>query len=136
MRIAMLSVVVNIIGSLVLSQFFAHVGIAMATAIAAWVKTAGLGLVGRPGPAQAQEAPAPVAFARSELTVPDGGAASLTLFNNTTAELLLTARVSPADESAVAAAARTVTSSELTWSGRPASLRTSRRINTSASRSE
>ena len=45
MRIAMLSVVVNIIGSLVLSQFFAHVGIAMATAIAAWVNTAGLGLV-------------------------------------------------------------------------------------------
>ena len=45
MRIAMLSVVVNIIGSLVLSQFFAHVGIAMATAIAAWVNTACLGLV-------------------------------------------------------------------------------------------
>jgi putative peptidoglycan lipid II flippase len=45
MRIAMLSVLVNIIGSLALSRFYAHVGIAMATAIAAWVNTACLGLI-------------------------------------------------------------------------------------------
>jgi putative peptidoglycan lipid II flippase len=45
MRIAMLSVLVNIIGSLVLSRFYAHVGIAMATAIAAWINTACLGIV-------------------------------------------------------------------------------------------
>jgi putative peptidoglycan lipid II flippase len=45
MQIAMLSVMVNIIGSLLLSRFYAHVGIAMATAIAAWVNTACLGVI-------------------------------------------------------------------------------------------
>jgi putative peptidoglycan lipid II flippase len=37
MRFAIVSVVVNIIGSLVLSRFFGHVGIALAATIAAWV---------------------------------------------------------------------------------------------------
>ena len=37
MRFAIVSVVVNIVGSLVLSRFFGHVGIAMAATLAAWV---------------------------------------------------------------------------------------------------
>ncbi len=37
MRFAIISVFVNIIASLVLSRFFGHVGIAMATSLAAWV---------------------------------------------------------------------------------------------------
>jgi hypothetical protein len=52
------------------------------------------GLLGR---AQAQETQAPVVFARPSVSIPDGGSAGLTLFNNTTVELLLTVRVSPAD---------------------------------------
>ena len=36
MRFSIVSVMVNIVASLVLSQFFGHVGIAMATSIAAW----------------------------------------------------------------------------------------------------
>ena len=36
MRFAIVSVVVNIIGSLVLAQFFGHIGIAIATSVAAW----------------------------------------------------------------------------------------------------
>ena len=46
MRFAIMSVVVNIVGSLVLSRWYAHVGIAMATAIAAWVNA----VLSRPGP--------------------------------------------------------------------------------------
>ena len=37
MRFAIISVLVNIIASLVLSRFFGHVGIAMATSLAAWI---------------------------------------------------------------------------------------------------
>ena len=44
MRFAILSVVVNIVASLVLSRWFGHVGIAMATSIAAWVNATQLGL--------------------------------------------------------------------------------------------
>jgi putative peptidoglycan lipid II flippase len=39
MRFAIASVVVNVLGSLVLSRFLGHVGIALATALAAWVNT-------------------------------------------------------------------------------------------------
>jgi putative peptidoglycan lipid II flippase len=44
MRFAIVSVVVNIVGSLVLAQFFGHVGIAMATSLAAWVNAVQLGV--------------------------------------------------------------------------------------------
>ena len=44
MRFAIVSVVVNIVGSLVLSHWFSHVGIAMATSIAAWVNAGLLGV--------------------------------------------------------------------------------------------
>jgi putative peptidoglycan lipid II flippase len=44
MRFAIISVVVNIIGSFVLSRFFGHVGIAMATSLAAWVNATQLSL--------------------------------------------------------------------------------------------
>ena len=37
MRFALISVAVNVVGSLILSRFFGHVGIAMATSLAAWV---------------------------------------------------------------------------------------------------
>lgn len=37
MRFALLSVGVNVIGSLILSRYFGHVGIALATSVAAWV---------------------------------------------------------------------------------------------------
>lgn len=37
MRFAMVSVLVNIIGSIVLSHFIGHVGIALATSVAAWI---------------------------------------------------------------------------------------------------
>jgi putative peptidoglycan lipid II flippase len=37
MRFAIISVAVNIIGSLLLSRWYGHVGIALATAIAAWI---------------------------------------------------------------------------------------------------
>jgi putative peptidoglycan lipid II flippase len=44
MRFAIISVVVNIAGSLILSRFMGHVGIALATSIAAWVNAALLGV--------------------------------------------------------------------------------------------
>jgi putative peptidoglycan lipid II flippase len=44
MRFAIVSVVVNIAASLVLSHWFGHVGIAMATSIAAWVNAGLLGV--------------------------------------------------------------------------------------------
>jgi putative peptidoglycan lipid II flippase len=44
MRFAIVSVAVNIAGSLILSRWFGHVGIAMATSLAAWVNAALLGL--------------------------------------------------------------------------------------------
>ena len=44
MRFAIMSVVVNIAASLALSRWFGHVGIAMATSIAAWVNTGLLGI--------------------------------------------------------------------------------------------
>jgi putative peptidoglycan lipid II flippase len=44
MRFAMISVAVNVTASLVLSRFFGHVGIALATALAAWVNATQLGL--------------------------------------------------------------------------------------------
>lgn len=44
MRFAIVSVVVNIVGSLVLSRWFGHVGIAMATSVAAWVNAVLLGV--------------------------------------------------------------------------------------------
>lgn len=44
MRFAIVSVVVNIAGSLILSRFFGHVGIAAATALAAWTNAVLLGL--------------------------------------------------------------------------------------------
>ncbi|MBC8038358.1 MAG: murein biosynthesis integral membrane protein MurJ, partial [Rhizobiales bacterium] len=44
MRFAIISVVVNIAASLVLSRWFGHVGIAMATSIAAWVNAGLLGV--------------------------------------------------------------------------------------------
>ncbi len=43
MRFAIVSVAVNIVGSLVLSRWFGHVGIAMATSVAAWVNAGLLG---------------------------------------------------------------------------------------------
>src|SRR5919108_266761 len=63
------------------------------------------GLLGR---AQAQETQAPVVFARPSVSMPDGGSAGLTLFNNTTAELLLTVRVAPADAFSVETSAASV----------------------------
>jgi putative peptidoglycan lipid II flippase len=44
MRFSIISVLVNIAASLVLSQYFGHVGIAMATSIAAWTNALLLGL--------------------------------------------------------------------------------------------
>ncbi|MBI3673970.1 MAG: murein biosynthesis integral membrane protein MurJ [Rhizobiales bacterium] len=44
MRFAIVSVVVNVAGSLILSRFLGHVGIALATSLAAWVNAAQLGL--------------------------------------------------------------------------------------------
>ncbi len=44
MRFAIVSVIVNIAASLILSRWFGHVGIAMATSIAAWVNAALLGI--------------------------------------------------------------------------------------------
>ena len=44
MRFAIVSVVVNIAASLILSRWFGHVGIAMATSIAAWVNAGLLGI--------------------------------------------------------------------------------------------
>ncbi len=50
MRIAVISVLVNVVGSIVLSRFLGHVGIALATSLAAWVNTALLGIMlGRRG---------------------------------------------------------------------------------------
>lgn len=43
--IASVSVAVNIAGSLILMQFFAHVGLAMATSLAGWVNAVALGVV-------------------------------------------------------------------------------------------
>ena len=63
------------------------------------------GLLGR---AQAQETQEPVVFARPSVSMPDGGSAGLTLFNNTTAELLLTVRVAPADAFSVETSAASV----------------------------
>lgn len=40
MRFAIISVVVNIVGSLILSRYLGHVGIALATSLAAWVNAA------------------------------------------------------------------------------------------------
>jgi putative peptidoglycan lipid II flippase len=40
MRFAIISVLVNVIGSLVLSRYLGHVGIALATSAAAWVNAA------------------------------------------------------------------------------------------------
>lgn len=44
MRFALVSVAVNIAGSLILSRFLGHVGIALATSLAAWVNAALLGV--------------------------------------------------------------------------------------------
>jgi putative peptidoglycan lipid II flippase len=44
MIFAMISVAVNVTASLVLSRFFGHVGIALATALAAWVNATQLGV--------------------------------------------------------------------------------------------
>lgn len=44
MRFAVISVIVNIIGSVLLSQVMGHVGIALATSLAAWVNTLLLGV--------------------------------------------------------------------------------------------
>jgi putative peptidoglycan lipid II flippase len=44
MRFAIVSVVVNVVASFVLSRYFGHVGIAMATSLAAWVNAAQLGV--------------------------------------------------------------------------------------------
>jgi putative peptidoglycan lipid II flippase len=44
MRFAIVSVAVNIVASLVLSRFFAQVGIAMGTSIAAWINAGLLGI--------------------------------------------------------------------------------------------
>jgi putative peptidoglycan lipid II flippase len=44
MRFAMISVAVNVTASLVLSRFLGHVGIALATALAAWVNATQLGV--------------------------------------------------------------------------------------------
>lgn len=49
-----------------------------------------------------------MAFNADRLTVPDGGQARLVLFNNTTTELLLTARVTPGDAFEVETAADSV----------------------------
>jgi hypothetical protein len=74
------------------------------------VVLAGVGFVlfGLLGTAQAQEAPEAVAFARTDVTVPDDGRSGLTLFNNTAAELALTVGVTPADSFAVEASAARV----------------------------
>lgn len=44
MRIAIISVIVNVVGSIFLSMLLGHVGIALATSLAAWVNTLLLGL--------------------------------------------------------------------------------------------
>jgi len=44
MHFAVVSVAINVAGSLILSRWFGHVGIAMATSLAAWVNAALLGL--------------------------------------------------------------------------------------------
>ena len=44
MRFAIVSVIVNIVASLVLSRYFGHVGIAMATSLAAWTNAIQLGV--------------------------------------------------------------------------------------------
>jgi len=44
MRFAIISVIVNVVGSIVLSLVLGHVGIAMATSLAAWVNTLLLGI--------------------------------------------------------------------------------------------
>ena len=50
MRFAIASVVVNVAGSFILSRYFGHVGIAMATSLAAWVNALLLGVtLGRRG---------------------------------------------------------------------------------------
>jgi putative peptidoglycan lipid II flippase len=43
MRFAIISVVVNVVGSIILSQWLGHVGIALATSIAAWINCGQLG---------------------------------------------------------------------------------------------
>jgi putative peptidoglycan lipid II flippase len=45
MRFAIISVLVNVIASIILSQWFGHVGIALATSIAAWINTGLLAVV-------------------------------------------------------------------------------------------
>jgi putative peptidoglycan lipid II flippase len=56
MMFAIASVVVNVVGSLVLSRFLGHVGIALATALAAWVNATLLGVtLGRYGHFAADE---------------------------------------------------------------------------------
>ena len=50
MRFAVISVLVNVLGSLILSRFIGHVGIALATSLAAWVNAILLGItLGRRG---------------------------------------------------------------------------------------
>jgi putative peptidoglycan lipid II flippase len=44
MRFAVVSVIVNVVGSIVLSRFMGHVGIALATSLAAWTNTLLLGV--------------------------------------------------------------------------------------------
>ncbi|MCX7351048.1 MAG: murein biosynthesis integral membrane protein MurJ [Alphaproteobacteria bacterium] len=44
MRFAVISVVVNVVGSILLSRFMGHVGIALATSLAAWTNTILLGV--------------------------------------------------------------------------------------------
>jgi putative peptidoglycan lipid II flippase len=56
MIFAIISVVVNVVGSLILSRFVGHVGIALATALAAWVNATQLGVtLGRYGHFTADE---------------------------------------------------------------------------------
>ncbi len=45
MNIALLAIGVNLVGNLILSRMFAHVGIAIATSVSAWLNVAVLGLV-------------------------------------------------------------------------------------------
>jgi putative peptidoglycan lipid II flippase len=53
---AIISVMVNVVASLILSRFFGHVGIALATALAAWVNATQLGVtLGRYGHFTADE---------------------------------------------------------------------------------
>jgi putative peptidoglycan lipid II flippase len=56
MIFAIISVMVNVVASLILSRFFGHVGIALATALAAWVNATQLGVtLGRYGHFTADE---------------------------------------------------------------------------------